>query len=93
MSSSPANSRDTSPSNDSRDDSSVSQPEPMICSCQNQLAHWDWEGVLHKNLPELCRQFIEEDKDDAETSAAESDSDWEHGRTNQFAIYKRLKTL
>lgn len=40
-------------------DSEGSEASPMssprVCRCQNQLAHWDWAGRLHPNLPECCR--------------------------------------
>ena len=26
----------------------------MVCQCENQLAHWDWAGRPHPNLPECC---------------------------------------
>ena len=45
----------SSPWNDSKDDS---LPEPTMCSCQNQLAHWDWNGIVHKDLLELCKKFF-----------------------------------
>ena len=31
---------------------------PMVCQCENQLAHWDWAGRPHPNLPECCRSTI-----------------------------------
>ena len=50
MSSSPfLNVASPEPTNDSNDTSS-----PKMYSCENQLAHWDWNRVPHKNLPELC---------------------------------------
>lgn len=57
MSSPSANVRDSSPLDDSGDESGISQ-EPTICDCQNQLAHYDWNGVPLKNLPELCRRTM-----------------------------------
>ena len=29
-----------------------------MCSCQNQLGHWDWNGVPHKDLLELCKKTM-----------------------------------
>jgi len=47
---------------DSRDSSpwiqNDSSPEPTMCSCQNQLGHWDWNGVPHKDLLELCKKTM-----------------------------------
>ena len=40
---------------DSDEGSPVSSPGPRVCQCENQLAHWDWAGRLHPNLPECCR--------------------------------------
>ena len=34
--------------------SPVSLISSMVCQCENQLAHWDWAGRLHPNLPECC---------------------------------------
>ncbi|KAF8805281.1 hypothetical protein BYT27DRAFT_7258386 [Phlegmacium glaucopus] len=35
---------------------------PTKCQCENQLAHWDWDGRPYPNLPEPCqRQAIEND--------------------------------
>jgi hypothetical protein len=28
---------------------------PRRCHCENQLAHWDWAGRPHSDLPEECR--------------------------------------
>ena len=35
-----------------------SSPEPKISDCQNQLGHFDWDGILHENLPDLCKQTM-----------------------------------
>ena len=37
---------------DSDEGSPVSSPR--VCQCENQLAHWDWAGRLHPDLPECC---------------------------------------
>ena len=29
-------------------------PLSSVCQCENQLAHWDWAGRPHPNLPERC---------------------------------------
>src|SRR5271156_3262414 len=34
----------------------LSMSSPGICQCENQLAHWDWAGREHENLPEQCRR-------------------------------------
>lgn len=45
--------------------SEENQPSsPRICQCENQLAHYDWAGRWHPNLPKECRPrrlAIEED--------------------------------
>lgn len=46
-------SRDASPSK-----SLELELESTICGCQNQLAHWDWNGIPHKDLPKLCKQSL-----------------------------------
>jgi hypothetical protein len=33
-------------------------PVRSECSCQNQLAHHDWNGVPHPDLPPRCWQFV-----------------------------------
>jgi hypothetical protein len=35
-----------------------SSPEPTICDCHNQLGHFDWNGIPHENLPNLCKQTM-----------------------------------
>ena len=35
-----------------------SSPEPKICDCQNQLGHYDWDGIPHENLLDLCKQTM-----------------------------------
>lgn len=52
LSSPSTNSCDTSLCTDSRDESSP------VCDCQNQLAHWNWNGVPHEDLPELCKRSM-----------------------------------
>ena len=42
----------------SDDHDSNSQPVPTVCDCQNQLGHYDWNGDLHKDLPDLCKKTI-----------------------------------
>ena len=32
---------------------------PRVCQCENQLAHWDWAGRPHADLPECCRPAVE----------------------------------
>ena len=41
----------------------LSMSSPGICQCENQLAHWDWAGRPHEDLPLQCRHraAIEED--------------------------------
>lgn len=29
-----------------------------VCQCGNQLAHWDWAGRPHPDLPECCRPAV-----------------------------------
>ena len=31
---------------------------PRVCQCENQLAHWDWAGRPHPDLPECCRPAV-----------------------------------
>jgi len=31
---------------------------PTTCRCENQLAHWNWKGVPHPNLPEKCQRML-----------------------------------
>jgi hypothetical protein len=33
----------------------ASPPSSPICQCENQLAHWDWAGNPHPNLPKCCQ--------------------------------------
>jgi hypothetical protein len=40
---------------DSEEGSQVSSPSVRVCRCENQLAHWDWAGRPHHNLPDSCR--------------------------------------
>lgn len=35
-----------------------SSPEPTMCDCQNQLGHFDWNGVPRENLPDLCMRTM-----------------------------------
>lgn len=39
-----------------------------MCDCQNQLGHWDWNGVPHEDLPELCKRSMDIYIDDAPAS-------------------------
>ena len=32
---------------------------PKVCQCGNQLAHWDWAGGPHPDLPECCWPAVE----------------------------------
>ena len=43
---------------DSDEGSPVSSPGPRVCQCENQLAHWDWAGRPHPDLPECCRPAV-----------------------------------
>lgn len=46
-------------STDSQHEASpVHMPTPGVCHCGNQLAHWDWAGRPHPNLPAWCRPAI-----------------------------------
>jgi hypothetical protein len=45
------------PLNDFIDISSF-ESQPEMCDCQNQLGHWDWNGVPHEDLPELCKRSM-----------------------------------
>ncbi|KAF8804380.1 hypothetical protein BYT27DRAFT_7213934 [Phlegmacium glaucopus] len=31
---------------------------PRICNCQNQLAHYGWDGIPHEDLPDLCKRTM-----------------------------------
>jgi hypothetical protein len=35
-----------------------SSPGPKTCDCQNQLGHFDWNGIPLEDLPDLCKQTI-----------------------------------
>lgn len=82
MSSSPsANSRDASPS------IVGNSPEPSMCDCGNQLAHWDWNGVPHDDLPTKCKNSIgillwskktSHHEEEGDKSAIECDPEWKH---------------
>ena len=50
------------------DDISSYETQPKMCNCQNQLGHWDWNGVPHKDLPELCKRSMGINIDNAPTS-------------------------
>jgi len=65
---------------------------------EGQLGHYDWNGVQRKDLPEICMRTMglisekeddhekgdnrEKEDDGANTSATESDSEWEGGKTH-----------
>jgi len=59
-----------------------------MCDCQNQLAHWGWDGILHHDLPTKCKESMgvpparntpsPREKEEDGTSATESDPEWEH---------------
>ena len=51
------------PLNDFND---ISSPE--MCDCQNQLGHWDWNGVPHQKLPDSCKRSMGINIDNAPTS-------------------------
>jgi hypothetical protein len=55
------------PLNDFNDISSF-KTQPEMCDCQNQLGHWDWNGVPHEKLPELCKRSMGINIDNAPTS-------------------------
>jgi hypothetical protein len=55
------------PLNDSSDISSF-ETQPEMCDHHNQLGHWDWNGVQHENLPELCKRSIGINNDNEPTS-------------------------
>lgn len=89
-------SRETTPCTDSRDDRS---PEPLFCDCQNQLAHWDWNSVPHKDLRDACKRSMgipleptsgndvnkaDENVDSLTESDSEWDPQWEHGKIDRF---------
>jgi hypothetical protein len=42
---------------DNYDDMYTSSTETM-CDCQNQLGHFDWNGVVREDLPALCRRTM-----------------------------------
>jgi len=50
----PMSSQNASPSSNSKD----SSPEPAMCDCQNQLAHYDWNGVPQTDLQDLCKRTM-----------------------------------
>ena len=70
------------PSNNCDITSSFETTQPEMCCCENQLGHWDWSGVPHEDLPELCKQYMDI------TSVIESDPDqeWPRGKINIFKI-------
>ena len=43
---------------DNCDVTSSFDTQPQWCDCENQLAHWNWNGVPHENLPELCKRTM-----------------------------------
>ena len=47
---------------------SSSEMQCKMCDCQNQLGHWDWNGVPHEDLPELCKRSMDIYIDDAPAS-------------------------
>lgn len=50
----------SSPMNTCDDSNDIysSSPEPTHCDCQNQLGHWDWNGTIREDLPELCKKTM-----------------------------------
>lgn len=32
--------------------------EPSMCDCQNQLAHYDFNGIVREDLTDLCRRTL-----------------------------------
>ena len=55
--SSPINIYDSSQCNDS-EDIHTSSTESSMCNCQNQLAHFNWNGIPREDLSELCKQTL-----------------------------------
>ena len=53
---------------DNCDVTSSFDTQPRCCDCQNQLAHWNWAGVLHEDLPKVCKQTMGIDIKNAPTS-------------------------
>jgi hypothetical protein len=49
------------------------ETQPKMCDCENQLGHWNWIGVPHKDLPELCKRSMGIDIDNALTSQREGE--------------------
>jgi hypothetical protein len=39
-------------------DISSFESQPEMCDCQNQLGHWDWDGVPRENLPKICQRSM-----------------------------------
>jgi len=31
---------------------------PMMCLCENQLAHYNWDGRIHPDLPLPCKRVV-----------------------------------
>src|SRR5258705_8356736 len=36
----------------------LSSPVRSVCSCQNQLAHYGWDGIPYQYLRPRCRRFV-----------------------------------
>lgn len=36
-------------------DTLPSSPASSICRCENQLSHYNWDGIWHSDLPRKCR--------------------------------------
>jgi hypothetical protein len=74
MSSPTPNSHFTSPKPSIDVDATYStETEPEMCDCQNQLGHWDWSGVPHENLPELCKRSMGINIDNAPKSQSKGE--------------------
>jgi hypothetical protein len=54
-----------------------------LCDCANQLAHVDWNGVPHKNLPDLCKRSMGIAIEDTTTSQ-------ENGKQMSNGLYGKI---
>ena len=46
-------------------------PRAGVCRCENQLAHWDWAGKPHPNLPAWCQAAIQNELQAASSIAVD----------------------
>jgi hypothetical protein len=63
---------------------SASPQESVKCDCMSYLKHYTQDGEIHRGLPGPCRQTMGLD------SETETDSQWEHCKTYQFANCEML---